>query len=70
LNHPWWYGIHHPGSIRADRLPLEGIKMRRLKKEEAKREKKSFEMFKALSKTELHFIRGGEEPNKEKGGGQ
>lgn len=44
--------------------------MRRLKKEEAKREKKSFEMFKALSKTELHFIRGGEEPNKEKGGGQ
>ena len=44
--------------------------MRRLKKEESNKEKKSSEIFEALSKSELHFIRGGEEPNKENGGGQ
>lgn len=45
--------------------------MRRLKKEEAKKEKKSFKMFEALSKSELNFIRGGDEGNTEKeGGGQ
>lgn len=41
-----------------------------LKKEESKNEKKSFEMLEALSRSELHFIRGGEEQNTEKSGGQ
>jgi hypothetical protein len=53
-----------------DRLSLEGNKMRRLEKEESKKGKKSFEMFEALSKTELHFIRGGDEGNTEKKDGQ
>lgn len=44
--------------------------MRQLKREESKKEKKSFERFEALSKSELHFIRGGDEGNNEKGGGQ
>lgn len=44
--------------------------MRRSKKEESKKEKKSFEMFEALSKSELHFIRGGDEQNTEQSGGQ
>ena len=34
-----------------------------------KKEKKIFEMFEALSQSELHFIRGGDEGNKEKDDG-
>ena len=43
--------------------------MRTLKKEGSKKEKKSIEMFEALNKIELHFIRGGSEENKEKDDG-
>jgi hypothetical protein len=43
--------------------------MRRLEKKEAKKEKRSFEIFEVLSKSELHFIRGGEDPNTENNGG-
>ena len=43
--------------------------MRKLKKEESKKEKRSFEMFETLSKDEFHFIRGGDEGNKEKDDG-
>jgi len=44
--------------------------MRTLRKEKSKKEKKSFEMFESLSKSELHLIRGGDDPNKENGGDQ
>ena len=43
--------------------------MRRLKKGEAIREKKSVEMFEALSKGELNSIRGGDQQNTEKDDG-
>ncbi|MGD2092556.1 MAG: hypothetical protein PVH61_40695 [Candidatus Aminicenantes bacterium] len=46
--------------------------MRRLKKEELKKEKKSFEMFEALSRSGMNFIKGGDgtNENNEKGGDQ
>lgn len=44
--------------------------MQRSKKEKAVREKKNFEMFETLTKSELHFIKGGDDPNKENGGDQ
>jgi len=44
--------------------------MRTLKKEESKKEKKSFVKSGKLSKSELHFIRGSDEQNKENGGDQ
>jgi hypothetical protein len=44
--------------------------MRRLKKEEANGEQQSVEVFETLKKSELHFIRGGDDPNTEKSGTQ
>ena len=43
--------------------------MRSLKKGKSKKEKRCFEIFEAVSKIELNFIRGGSEENKEKDDG-
>lgn len=43
--------------------------MRLLKKEGSKQQKKNVEMCQTLSRSELNFIRGGDEGNTEKGDG-
>ncbi len=44
--------------------------MTKSKKEESKQQKKGVEIFMALSKSELYFIRGGDMKNSEKDDGE
>ena len=44
--------------------------MIQLTNEELKKQKKEFETFEVLSRSELHFVRGGDQGNTEKEGGQ
>lgn len=46
------------------------FKMKLLKKDESKQQEKNFEGFEALTRSELHFIRGGDTTNNEDDGKQ